>query len=145
ALENILQDLAREGVVIGDRRQAKSVGLVRAFAWLQGASEVLSEHLEVLQHVLWTEPTKEPARVNSAILKHASPTGMKVSMLLSEAQEVLEGCNPADLAQAATTAAKLTEVQKKLSSLKKSERVKEALDFVKNQIQQLRLKSLDSI
>ena len=145
ALENILQDLAREGVVIGDRRQAKSVVLVRAYAWLQGASEVLPEHLEVLQHVLWTEPTKEPAKVKSAILKHASPTGMKVTGLLSEAQEVLEGCNPADLAQAATTAAKLTEVQKKLSSLKKSERVREALDFVKNQIQQLRLKSLDSI
>ena len=145
ALLAILQDLAREGMVIGDRRQFKSVGLVRAYAWLQGASEVLPEHLEVLQHVLWTEPTKEPAKVKSAILKHASPTGMKVTGLLSEAQEVLEGCNPADLAQAATTAAKLTEVQKKLSSLKKSERVKEALDFVKDQIQQLRLRSLDSI
>ena len=145
ALENILQDLAREGVVVGDRRQAKSVGLVRAYAWLQGASEVFPEHLEVLQHVLWTEPSKEPARVKSAILKHASPTGMKVIALLAEAQDLVENCNPTDLAKAATTAAKLTEVQKKLSALKKSERAKEALDFVKDQIQQLRLKSLDSI
>ncbi|MFN6051539.1 MAG: hypothetical protein ACK47R_11975, partial [Planctomycetia bacterium] len=50
ALLAILQDLAREGMVIGDRRQFKSVGLVRAYAWLQGASEVLPEHLEVLPH-----------------------------------------------------------------------------------------------
>ena len=58
---------------------------------------------------------------------------------------MLEGCNPSDLAQAATAAAKLGEVQKKLSSLKKGERVNEALQFVKDQIQQLRLRSLDSI
>jgi len=144
-LEKILQDLAKEGVVIGDRRQFKAIGLVRAYAWLQGANEVLPEHLEVLQHVLWTEPCKEPAKVKAAILKHASPTGMKVTGLISEAQEVLEGCNPSDLAQAATAAAKLAEVQKKLSSLKKGERVNEALQFVKDQIQQLRLRSLDSI
>lgn len=145
ALELILQDLAKEGLVIGDRRQFKAIGLVRAFTWLNGANEVLPEHLEVLQHVLWTEPCKEPAKVKAAILKNASPTGMKVTGLISEAQEVLEGCNPSDLAQAATAAAKLGEVQKKLSSLKKGERVNEALQFVKDQIQQLRLRSLDSI
>lgn len=145
ALELILQDLAKEGLVIGDRRQFKAIGLVRAFAWLNGANEVLPEHLEVLQHVLWAEPLKEPAKVKAAILKHASPTGMKVTGLISETQEVLEGCIPSDLAQAATAAAKLAEVQKKLSSLKKGERVNEALQFVKDQIQQLRLRSLDSI
>ena len=145
ALEQILQDLAKEGVVIGDRRQFKAIGLVRAYAWIQGAMEVLPEHLEVLQHVLWTEPCKEPAKVKSAILKHASPAGMKVTGLLSEAQEVLDGCNPSDLAQAAIAAAKLTEIQKKLNSLKKSERGTEALDFIKEQIHQLRLKSLDAI
>ena len=145
ALENILQDLAREGVVVGDRSQVKSVGLVRAYAWLQGASEVFPEHLEVLQHVLWTEPSKEPARVKSVILKHASPTGMKVSGLLTEAQEVIEGCNPSDLAQSAIAAAKLHEIQKKLSAWKTSGTVTEALDFIKEQIHQLRLRSLDSI
>ena len=145
AFEHILVDLAKDGVVIGDRRQFKTIGLVRAYAWLQGATVVQPEHLEVLQHALWTEPLKEPAKVKSAILKHASPTGMKVTGLISEAQDVLEGCNSADLAQAATAAAKLTEIQKKLSALGKSEKVTEALDFIKAQIHQLRVKSLDSI
>ena len=145
AFEHILADLAKEGVVIGDRRQFKAIGLIRAHAWLQGATEVIPEHLEVLQHVLWTEPIKEPALVKSAILKHASPTSMKVAGLLSEANEVLEGCNPSDLAKAATAAAKLSEVQKKLHAMKPSETVTEALHFVKDQINQLRQKSLESI
>lgn len=145
AFEHILADLAKEGLVIGDRRQFKAIGLVRAYAWLHGAIEVLPEHMEVLQHVLWTEPLKEPVLVKAAILKHASPTSMKVAGLLSEANEVLEGCNAADLAQAATAAAKLSEVQKKLSAMKSAESVTEALQFVKDQINQLRQKSMDSI
>jgi hypothetical protein len=70
---------------------------------------------------------------------------MKAAALLYEANEVMEGCNAADLAQAATAAAKLSEVQKKLSAMKKSESVTEALHFVKDQINQLRQKTLDSI
>ena len=145
SFELILHDLVKDGVIIGDRRQFKATGVVRAYAWLLGAKEVLPEHLEVLMHVLWTEPLKEPPKVKAAILKHASPESMKAASLLYEANEVMEGCNAADLAQAATAAAKLSEVQKKLSAMKKSESVTDALHFVKDQINQLRQKTLDSI
>jgi MoxR-like ATPase len=56
ALEAVLRELAREGVVPGDRRQFKAVGVAKAFAWLCGSSRVEPEHLEVLQHVLWDSP-----------------------------------------------------------------------------------------
>jgi MoxR-like ATPase len=56
ALEAVLRELAREGVVPGDRRQLKAVGVAKAFAWLCGCGRVEPEHLEVLQHVLWDSP-----------------------------------------------------------------------------------------
>ena len=145
AMEQIIHDLARDGVNVGDRRQFKAVRVVRAYAWLHGATEVITEHLEVLQHVLWSEPNKEPSKVKGAILKHASPTGMRVATLLSETHEVLEDCNPTDLAKAAITAAKLSEIQKKLGAMRVTDQVREAIEFVKQQIHQLRTRSLDSI
>ena len=41
ALEAIIGELAREGVRPGDRRQFRTVGVVRAFTYLAGAAEVL--------------------------------------------------------------------------------------------------------
>ena len=61
ALETVLKDLAREGVRPGDRRQRKAVGAARAAAWLAGADRVEPDHLEALQHVLWDDPTEQPA------------------------------------------------------------------------------------
>jgi MoxR-like ATPase len=51
ALEAVLTELAREGVRPGDRRQYKTVGVVRAFAYLSGADEVSPEHLEVADRI----------------------------------------------------------------------------------------------
>jgi MoxR-like ATPase len=38
AFEQILRELAREGIVPGDRRQFKSVAVCQAFAYLNGCS-----------------------------------------------------------------------------------------------------------
>src|SRR5262245_18385683 len=44
ALEEVLRQLAREGVLPGDRRQHKSVGAAQGFAYLCGAEQVEPEH-----------------------------------------------------------------------------------------------------
>jgi hypothetical protein len=63
ALEAILFELAKEGIRPGDRRQFKTVGVVRAFAFLNGADEVRAEHLEIAQHCLWDAPEEQPQKV----------------------------------------------------------------------------------
>ena len=62
ALEAVLRELAKEGIRPGDRRQFKTVGVVRAFAYLNGADEVRPEHLEVAQHCLWDDRRKSSRR-----------------------------------------------------------------------------------
>jgi MoxR-like ATPase len=96
ALGAVLAELAREGVRPGDRRQFKTVGAVRAFAFLNGADEVRPEHLEVAQHCLWDSPDEQPAKVAQVIAKIANPTGMRVTQLLLEVGHFsldATGCN----------------------------------------------------
>ena len=144
ALESILDELSRQGVKPSDRRIFKSVPVVQAYAWLNGGDEVLHEHLEVLQHVLWNEH-EEFVKVRSVIMQIAAPVGMKVSGLISEIEQVLSSVDPKDLAQAATGAAKLSEINKTLKGLKSHPKATAALAYLKEKITELRLKSLDSI
>ncbi len=67
ALETILKELVKEGVQPGDRRQFKTVNVVRAFAYVNGADEVLPEHLEVAAHCLWDDPIEQPIRIKLGI------------------------------------------------------------------------------
>jgi len=145
ALESILDELARQGVKPSDRRIFKSVAIVQAFAWLQGFEEVLPEHLEVLQHVLWNDHAEEASKVRAVIMTIAAPISMKVNGLISEIEQIVSGVNPKDLAQSALAASKLGEIQKSLKLMKGHAKAETALAYVKDQITQLRLKSLDSI
>jgi MoxR-like ATPase len=84
ALEAVLAELAKEGVRPGDRRQFKTVGAVRAFAYLCGAERVEPEHLEVAQHCLWDSPEEQPQKAAQVIARIANPTGMRITQLLLE-------------------------------------------------------------
>jgi MoxR-like ATPase len=145
ALETVLKELAKEGVRPGDRRQVKTVGAVRAFAWLAGAAAVRPEHLEVAQHTLWDSPEEQPRKVQQVIAKVANPSGMRVAQLLVEADEVASGTDPRSLSDDAKAAAKLGEIEKQLGILAGDARAEKARQHVRDQLKRLKLASLDSI
>ena len=144
ALEAILDELARQGVRPSDRRQYKSIAIVQAYAWLNGAEDVQIEHLEILQHVLWSD-YEEAIKVRSVIMQIAAPVGMKVNGLISEIEQIISGVNPKDLGVTATAASKLSEISKSLKAMKEHPKALAALAYVKEKITDLRLKSMDSI
>ena len=145
ALELILKELAREGIQPGDRRQFKTIGVVRAFAFLNGADEVLPEHLEVAQFCLWDDPIEQPQKVAQVIAKIANPTGMRVTQLLLEVESVLAGADVRNLADAAKAAAKLGEVDKQLAGLSGNGRVEKARLYLREQLKKLKLASIESV
>ncbi len=145
ALEVVLQELAKEGVQPGDRRQFKAVATAQAFAWLNGAESVEPEHLEILQHVLWNDPVEQPAKVAQVIARIANPAGMRVNQLLLEAEQILAAADVRNLAQAATATAKLGEIDKQLGVLKGNGRAERARAYVKEQIRQIKLASIEAI
>ena len=145
ALTRVLSELAREGVRPGDRRQYKSVGVARAYAYLEGAREVEPDHLSVLRHVLWDDPEGQPKTVGEVILRVANPSGMRVNALLLEAEQIVEAADVRDLGGVATAASKLAEVEKQLTALPIDDRSVKGRDYVRDQIRRLKLASIDSI
>ena len=146
ALETILRELGKEGIQPGDRRQFKSVGAAQAFAWLNGASQVEPEHLEILAHTLWDDPTEQPEKAASVVAKIANPSGMQVNSLLLEAEQILETTDVRQLAQAATATGKLQEIHKRLCGLKGgNSRVERAKDYVQAQVKRIKVASIESI
>ncbi|MBA4192819.1 MAG: ATPase [Planctomycetaceae bacterium] len=145
ALEAILNELAKEGVQPGDRRQFKTVGVVRAFAFLNGADEVRPEHLEVAQHCLWDSPEEQPQKVAQVIAKIANPTGMRVTQLLLEVESVLGATDVRNLADAAKAAAKLGEIDRQMSSMSGNGRVEKARVYLKDQLKKLKLASIEAV
>ena len=145
ALEAVLKELAKEGVRPGDRRQVKTVGAIRAFAFLAGADEVQPEHLEIAQHTLWDSPEEQPQKVAQVIAKIANPTGMRITQLLLEVEAVLAATDVRNLADAAKAAAKLGEVDKQLASLSGNGRLEKARAYLKDQLKKLKLASIEAI
>jgi MoxR-like ATPase len=144
ALEQILYELAQEGVQPGDRRQFKAVGVAQAFAYLNGAIRVEPEHLEILQHVLWDAPEEQPAKVAQVVAKVANPAGMKVNQLLLEAEAVLAATDVRQLAQAATATAKLGKIDKQLAALGAHPRAARARAYVKDHVKRIKLASIEA-
>src|SRR4029079_6390582 len=107
-------------------RQFKTIGVVKAFAWLSGADEVKPEHLEIAQHTLWDVPEGQPKKVDQVIAKIANPTGMRITQLLLEVESVLAATDVRNLAEAAKAAAKLGEIERQLGVLSGNGRVEKA-------------------
>ncbi len=61
ACADLQVNLEGVGVAVSDRTVGKLYGILRAFAWLDGASSVGLEHVECLRHVLWNDPAEIPA------------------------------------------------------------------------------------
>lgn len=104
----ILEKLNGEGVVPGDRRVFKSRDVVRAAAWLEGADEVVREHLDVLKHTLWDDPAEQPEVAAKVVGKIANPTGFLVGEKLAAARDVVANSSPND------AVVKLKQIRKEL-------------------------------
>ena len=145
SLGTILRELAKEGIQPGDRRLFKTVGVVQAYAYLCGAGEVAPEHLEIAANTLWEDPIEQPQKVVQVISRIANPTGMRVTQLLLEAEQVLVACDVRNLADAAKAAAKIAEIERQFATLKGNGRVDRARDYVRNELKKLKLASIEAI
>lgn len=86
-----VEELSKEGINPGDRRLYKAVTAVRAYAWLCGAKRVENNHLTILSHVLWDDPTEQPAKCAKIVLKHSRGKAAVVEELLKQAEDAADG------------------------------------------------------
>jgi MoxR-like ATPase len=145
AFEAIMDEINREGIFPGDRRQVKAIRVARASAWLSGNDVVQPESLEVLQHVLWDDPAEQPEKVSQIVMKIANPAGMLINQKLLEVEEALASINYGDLTSMARVSSVLGSIYKELASLKPSERLTQVLGYIKEQNRQLKVKAAETM
>lgn len=132
AYEQILREVVAEGIHPGDRRQYKAVAVVASYAYLCGASEVSTEHLEILAHVLWEDPTEQPAKVAAIVGKVANPVGMRVAQHMREVNECLAAIDMNSQASLLAVMSRLEEIADSLKAIPNGNgRVEKLLAYVK--------------
>lgn len=89
--------LAKAGVEVSDRRWVKAVKLVRAEAWLAGATAASPYHLGVLTSCLWNTPDQIDT-VRGEVMKIAGAEVLAAERAVSAATGLLSGL-PADNAK----------------------------------------------
>jgi MoxR-like ATPase len=83
----IVQDLAKNGLTISERRDGLCQALMQANALLEGRTEVNDEDLTILIDAFWMEPAQRPV-VSRIVNAHSNPTAARAAELKDEAAKI---------------------------------------------------------
>lgn len=122
-----IRDACRaEGIIASDRRWRKSLGIVRASAWLAGEKKTCPEDLAILTDSLWRDP-KDRSKVARIVGSLSDPASMQSVEILDAAREIATkvaslktGDRKSYIAQAAEATQQFDAQRAKLAELAKS-------------------------
>jgi MoxR-like ATPase len=137
AFRDVVHTSRKEGIRVGDRRLRKSIMACQGYAWLNGATEVEPDHMEICEHVLWEDPAEQPKKLAEIIGTIANPVGMKVNARLLEAEEIIASADLKDLAKTSVADKKLSAIHKELSNM--GARAANAADYVAEERKKMRV------
>ena len=144
AYTQIIKELRREGIVTGDRRLRQSVEAIRGAAWLAGADEVEPDHLEILQHTLWVDPSDQPSLVSEVVGRIANPIGIKINGLLLQADEIISGLDVTDTQSCMTSAKKLETLRKTFKKID-HEKARSGESYVRDELVRIKEKTMEAL
>jgi len=153
ALISIREECKTEGIVASDRRWKKSLKLVKAQAYLAGATETSPEDLAFLADSLWREPKERP-KVARLVGRLADPIGSQALEIADSAREMaakVKALQKDDrkvyVAQAAQSLEGFRAQQEKLKELSRSagNRAKQVVNDALTEVNQLHAELARSI
>lgn len=86
-LADIRRELGKKQIVASDRRYRQSLGLLQAYAYLNGSGEVTEKDLFFLENVLWRDPAEQP-EVRATIRELLLGYEQEIRELLYQSQEI---------------------------------------------------------
>ena len=89
SIADIRRELNKKNIQASDRRYHQCLGLLQAYAFIEGESQVYEKHLLFLEHVLWRDPAEhEPVRktIRDLLLGYEE----EITELLYESREIRE-------------------------------------------------------
>jgi MoxR-like ATPase len=89
ALAEVRRELAKQQIVVSDRRWKNSLDLMRAHALVLGRTATADDDLISLEHVLWKDPEEQP-KVREALRRLIKGYEEEARELLIQSQELRE-------------------------------------------------------
>jgi len=89
------RNLKAEGIIVSDRKWRQSLSVLKAYAYLNGHSEVTEDDFEILIHVLWNRP-EQRRTVTKVVNTIANPVNQKAIEFLDIATEIYNNAINAD-------------------------------------------------
>ncbi len=132
----ILHALEAEGIVLGDRRIRKSVGVAKANAYIHGYDSVVPESLDCLKDVLWDQP-EQAVTAAQVVLKLANPVMLKIDSIISQINDVTR-----DEGDLLASIAKMEDIYKQTLALDGNGRADSVREFAEYEMLKMRAKYL---
>jgi MoxR-like ATPase len=89
SIADIRRELNKKNIQASDRRYRQCLGLLQAYAFIEGESQVYEKHLFSLEHVLWRDPAEHEA-VRNTIRELLLGYEEEITELLYESREIRE-------------------------------------------------------
>jgi MoxR-like ATPase len=81
-------DDGHSGIYVSDRRLGSTLATLQANAWMNGHRSVQVGDLDILQHMLWTNPD-DIDFVSTAVLKRANPQMLEIGRISSDLSDMV--------------------------------------------------------
>jgi len=125
-LVKIRQTLNKEGIIVSDRRYFQCARVLKAYAYLNGHTTVTDDDMQILQHVIWSEP-QHIGKVSNIIISLTNPYGREADEIFDAVVSAMRDLQKADdkdktvmateiLAKTKDASNKLQNIREKLAS-----------------------------
>jgi MoxR-like ATPase len=137
-------EMSNQGYYVSDRKWVQAIGIIKAFAFLNGHAQIEETDFDILDSVLWTNPD-DIKNIRKIIRKIANPMGEDVLRVTDAVYEVLEKLESGTM-DAPEGHAKIKKAVEHLSQLTQkapnNQRIGEALVDTKKALQKVVTKYL---
>lgn len=133
----IMRELRKEKISPTNRRTSRCMIGPRASAWLDGATEVRPQHLDILKDILWDSPESQQEKVETIIVQISNPSGMKINSLRQEIDAILAGINPGNVSDMGAASGKLKEIARQLRQINHPKAIAQ-VDRINSEMEELR-------
>lgn len=148
-IRTIITQIEAEGIIIGDRRMRKAVGVARAAAVLNAVKEnrsvqfVEPSDLDVLRHVLWTDPETHPGKVSAVVSKVGDPVRALIMDKMAAIDEIVRSFDPKDMMEGTKSLKKISALMDELTKMGDG-RATEAANNVRADFKKLKALMVDA-
>jgi len=86
-LVKLRTEVEEKGIQVSDRRWVQSIRILKAYAHLDGSTEVKEDHLSILKNVLWSAPEQQK-QIAKMVNSISNPLGADIQMIMDGVEDI---------------------------------------------------------